>query len=306
MMRTSLTGQTEWASRRGQQESMLAKVWRRFRRHKPAMIGLLILSLIILGCIVAPMLFGYDAYHAPVQLRRQPPSFAHPFGTDELGRDLLMRIWVGGQVSLLIGVSAMLVSILIGTVVGSTAGFYGSWTDNILMRFSDFLLSIPHLFALLLAAQIVRTMNLPEISGGPLPIVVIIGVLSWMGTSRMVRGQFLSLKVKEFIDAAKVSGANNTRIMFRHILPNAVSPIIVSATLQIGNAIITESTLSFLGFGVQPPMPSWGNMLKAAQSQLTIAPWVAIFPGLMILVTVISINYIGDGLRDALDPRHVE
>lgn len=303
---TSTIGQIDWDTRRGKQESMLVMTWRRFRRHKPAMMGLGIISIIILGCVFVPLIIGFDQYNLPLALRRQPPSLAHPFGTDELGRDLLMRIWVGGRVSLSIGVSAMLVSILTGTIVGSTAGFYGGWTDNILMRFSDFLLSIPHLFALLLAAQIVRTMNIPEISGGPLPIIVIIGVLSWMGTSRMVRGQFLALRVKEFIDAARVSGARNSRIMFRHILPNAVSPIIVSATLHIGNAIITESTLSFLGFGVQPPMPSWGNMLKTAQSQMTYAPWVAIFPGLMILLTVISINYIGDGLRDALDPHHVE
>jgi peptide/nickel transport system permease protein len=233
-------------------------------------------------------------------------SFAHLFGTDELGRDLLMRIWVGGRVSLLIGVSAMLISIFIGTIVGAVAGFYGGWIDNLLMRFTDFMLSIPTLFILLLVAQLLRTMNVPEISGGPVPIIVIIGALSWMGAARLVRGQFLSLKAKEFVEAARVAGAKNDRIMWRHILPNAASPIIVAATLRVGNAIITESTLSFLGFGIQPPMPTWGNMLKSAQSQMTTAPWVAIFPGLMIVATVIAINYIGDGLRDALDPRHVE
>ncbi len=298
--------QVDWNARRRNQESMAVMVWRRFRRHKPAMIGLAIVAVIVLGCIFVPFVLGYDPYATHVQIRSQPPSWEHPFGTDELGRDLLMRTWVGGRVSLLIGISSMLISILIGTLLGSSAGFYGGWTDNLLMRFADFLLSIPHLFALLLAAQLVRTMNIPELSGSPIPIVIIIGVLSWMATARMVRGQFLSLKAKEFIDAARVSGAKNSRIMFRHILPNAVSPIIVSATLQIGNAIITESTLSFLGYGVQPPMPSWGNMLKTAQSQMTTAPWLAIFPGVMILLTVMSINYIGDGLRDALDPRHVE
>ena len=285
---------------------MTALVWRRFKRHKPAMFSAAILAIIVVGCVFVPLILGYDPYNAPVELRRQPPSSAHFFGTDELGRDLLMRIWVGGRVSLIIGVAAMSISITIGTFVGAIAGFYGGTVDTLLMRFNDLMLSIPNLFVLLLVAQLLRTMNLPEISGGPLPIIVIIGALSWMGVARLVRGQFLSLKAKEFVDAARVAGAQNNRIMWRHILPNAASPIIVSATLRVGNAIITESTLSFLGFGIQPPMPTWGNMLKNAQSQMTLAPWVAIFPGLFIFVTVVAINYLGDGLRDALDPRHVE
>jgi peptide/nickel transport system permease protein len=285
---------------------MLAMTWRRFNRHKPAMMSLAILAVIVLGSAFAPLILGYDPYHSPVELRFQQVSSAHLFGTDELGRDLLMRIWVGGRVSLVIGVSAMLISIFIGTVVGALAGFYGGWIDNLLMRFTDFMLSIPTLFILLMVSQLLRTMNVPELSGGPLPIIVIIGGLSWMGAARLVRGQFLSLKAKEFVDAARVSGATHGRIMWRHILPNAASPIIVAATLRVGNAIITESTLSFLGFGIQPPMPTWGNMLKSAQSQMTFAPWVAIFPGLMIFATVIAINYIGDGLRDAMDPRHVD
>jgi len=292
-----------WEARGGHQESMTAKTWRRFRKHKPAMFSAAILALIVIGCVFVPLIFGYDPYNAPVELRRQPPSLAHFFGTDELGRDLLMRIWVGGRVSLVIGVAAMLLSITIGTLVGAVAGFYGGKVDTLLMRFNDFMLSIPQLFILLLVAQLLRTMNLPEISGGPIPIIVIIGALSWMGAARLVRGQFLSLKAKEFVDAARIAGARNNRIMWRHILPNAASPIIVSATLRVGNAIITESTLSFLGFGIQPPMPTWGNMLKNAQSQMVIAPWVAIFPGLFIFITVVAINYLGDGLRDALDPR---
>jgi len=285
---------------------MLALMWRRFTKHKPAMLSLLILAIIVVGCVLAPLVVGYDPYNAPVELRRQPPSLAHLFGTDELGRDLLMRIWVGGRVSLVIGVAAMVISISIGTLVGALAGFYGGWLDNGLMRFNDFMLALPHLFILLLAAQLLRTLNVPEISGGPLPIIVIIGALSWMGAARLVRGQFLSLKAKEFVEAARVAGAQNHRIMWRHILPNAASPIIVAATLRVGNAIMTESTLSFLGFGIQPPMPTWGNMLKNAQSQMTLAPWVAIFPGLFIFAAVVAINYVGDGLRDALDPQHVE
>ncbi len=303
---TQNIGKVNWEARGGRQESMAAMTWRRFRKHKPAMFSAAILTIIVVGCVFVPLIFGYDPYNAPVELRRQPPSIAHLFGTDELGRDLLMRIWVGGRVSLIIGVAAMLLSITIGTFVGAVAGFYGGKVDTLLMRFNDFMLSIPQLFILLLVAQLLRTMNLPEISGGPLPIIVIIGALSWMGAARLVRGQFLSLKAKEFVDAARVAGAPNNRIMWRHILPNAASPIIVSATLRVGNAIITESTLSFLGFGVQPPMPTWGNMLKNAQSQMTLAPWIAIFPGLFIFLTVVAINYLGDGLRDALDPRHVE
>ena len=303
---TQNIGKVNWEARGGRQESMAAMTWRRFRKHKPAMFSAAILAIIVIGCVFVPLIFGYDPYNAPVELRRQPPSIAHLFGTDELGRDLLMRIWVGGRVSLIIGVAAMLLSITIGTFVGAVAGFYGGKVDTLLMRFNDFMLSIPQLFILLLVAQLLRTMNLPEISGGPLPIIVIIGALSWMGAARLVRGQFLSLKAKEFVDAARVAGAPNNRIMWRHILPNAASPIIVSATLRVGNAIITESTLSFLGFGVQPPMPTWGNMLKNAQSQMTLAPWIAIFPGLFIFLTVVAINYLGDGLRDALDPRHVE
>ncbi len=285
---------------------MRALVWRRFRKHKPAMFSAAVLALIVIGCVFVPLVLGYDPYNAPVELRRQPPALTHLFGTDELGRDLMMRIWVGGRVSLVIGVAAVFIAITIGTLVGAVAGFYGGKIDNVLMRFNDFMLSIPNLFILLIVAQLLRSLNLPEISGGPVPIIVIIGALSWMGAARLVRGQFLSLKAKEFVDAARIAGAKNNRIMWRHILPNAASPIIVSATLRVGNAILTESTLSFLGFGIQPPMPTWGNMLKNAQSQMVIAPWIAIFPGLFIFITVVAINYLGDGLRDALDPRHVE
>jgi len=293
-------------TRRNQQKSLRAIVWRRFRKHKPAMFSALILTLIVLGCIFVPLILGYDPYNAPVELRRQPPSAAHLFGTDELGRDLLMRIWAGGRVSLMVGVAAMSLAIIIGTLIGALAGYYGGVIDIVLMRFTDFMLSIPNLFLLLIVAQLLRSMNIPELSGGPVPIIAIIGALSWTGAARLVRGQFLALKNKEFVDAAKISGARNRRIIWRHILPNAASPIIVSATLRVGNAILTESTLSYLGFGIQPPMPTWGNMLKNAQSQMTIAPWVAIFPGLFIFITVVAINYLGDGLRDALDPRHVK
>ncbi|MBI3915112.1 MAG: ABC transporter permease [Chloroflexi bacterium] len=288
------------------QESLSALVWRRFLKHKPAVAGLAALIAIFLLCFFVPWLTHYDPGKTNVDIIREPPSLAHIFGTDELGRDLFIRLWDGGRISILIGVATMIVAITIGTVIGSVAGFYGGRVDNLLMRFTDFVLSIPQLFLLLLFAQLLRSTNDPRLSAGPLPIIVIIGILAWTPAARLVRGQFLSLKNKEFVEAAKMSGARNRRIMLRHILPNAASPIIVAATLRVGAAIITESTLSFLGFGVQPPTPTWGNMLKNAQAQMTYAPWTAIFPGLAILVTVLALNYIGDGLRDALDPHHVE
>jgi len=295
----------DWSDRVRPQHSLRALVWRRFLRHRPAVLGLGATTIIVLGCVVVPWVFNYDAGKTQVDIIRNPPSPAHLFGTDELGRDLLVRLWDGGRVSLLIGVATMAIAIILGTLVGALAGYYGKFVDQVLMRFTDFMLSIPQLFLLLIFAQLLRSTNNPQLSGGPMPIIVIIGILSWMPVARLVRGQFLGLKQKEFVEAARMSGTRNMRIMLRHILPNAVSPIIVAATLRVGAAIITESTLSFLGFGVQPPAATWGNMLKNAQAQMTYAPWTAIFPGLAILITVLSINYIGDGLRDALDPRHV-
>lgn len=303
---TSTAIAVDWATRPRPQESMRAKVWRRFRKHKLALMGLGVITAIIALCILIPWIAQYDAGKTHLDIMREPPSVAHPFGTDELGRDLFVRLWDGGRISILIGVATMLMAIIIGTTIGATAGFYGGRVDNILMRFTDYMLSIPQLFLLLIFAQLLRSTNNPALSGGPTPIIVIIGILVWPPIARLVRGQFLSLKAKEFVEAARMSGVKNFRIIFRHILPNAASPIIVAATLRVGAAIITESTLSFLGFGVQPPTATWGNMLKNAQAQMTYAPWTAIFPGLAILVTVLSLNYIGDGLRDALDPHHVE
>lgn len=297
---------TGWPAQKHRPESFRDLVWRRFLKHKPAVTGLGVLASIVLLCLFVPWITQYDPGRTDVEHIRQAPSLQHLFGTDELGRDLFVRMWDGGRISILIGVATMMVAIFIGTLVGSVAGFYGGWVDNLLMRLTDFVLSIPQLFLLLIFAQLLRSTNDPRISAGPAPIILIIGILSWTGAARLVRGQFLALKSKEFVDAARMSGARNARIILRHILPNAASPIIVSATLRIGNAIITESTLSFLGFGVQPPTPTWGNMLKNAQSQMTMAPWTALFPGIAILITVLSLNYIGDGLRDALDPHHVE
>lgn len=283
--------------------SMRQLVWRRFRQHRAAVAGLVMLGLILALCTLVPLVQNYDSLRTNVDRIREAPSLAHIFGTDELGRDLFTRLWAGGRVSLLIGLATMLIAVVIGTVVGALSGFYSGWVDTVLMRFTDFMLSIPTLFLLLLFAQLLRSTNNPTLSGGPLPIVIIIGVLSWMGIARLVRGQFLALKTREFVEAGRALGVGSAGLIFKHILPNAASPIIVAATLRVGAAIITESTLSFLGFGVQPPTPTWGNMLKNAQAQMTYAPWTAIFPGLAIFLTVLSINYIGDGLRDALDPR---
>jgi peptide/nickel transport system permease protein len=285
---------------------MRTMVWRRFRKHKLALAGLGVMTLFVALCIFIPWATQYDPGKTHLDVMRQAPSAAHIFGTDELGRDLFIRLWDGGRISIMIGLATMLIAITIGTLIGATAGYYGGHIDNLLMRFTDYMLSIPQLFLLLILAQLLRSTNNPAISGGPIPIIIIIGVLVWPPVARLVRGQFLSLKAKEFVEAAHMSGARNFRIIFRHILPNAASPIIVAATLRVGAAIITESTLSFLGFGVQPPTATWGNMLKNAQAQMTYAPWTAIFPGLAILLTVLSLNYIGDGLRDALDPHHVE
>jgi peptide/nickel transport system permease protein len=285
---------------------MRTMVWRRFRKHKLAVAGLTTMAVFVALCVLVPWITHYDPGKTELDLIREPPSVAHIFGTDELGRDMFIRLWDGGRISILIGVATMVIAITIGTAIGSVAGFYGGRVDNLLMRFTDFMLSIPQLFLLLIFAQLLRSTNNPTLSGGPMPIIIIIGILVWPPVARLVRGQFLALKEKEFTEAARMSGARNLRIIFRHILPNAASPIIVAATLRVGAAIITESTLSFLGFGVQPPTATWGNMLKNAQAQMTYAPWTAIFPGLAILFTVLSLNYIGDGLRDALDPHHVE
>jgi len=279
-------------------------IWRHFCRHRPAMLGMITILVLALGAICVPVISPYDPIATQLEYRFEPPSLAHPMGTDELGRDLLTRILYGARASLSIGILAVLVAITIGTVVGATAGFYGRAIDNILMRFTDFMLAFPTLFLLILLTLILRSFNIPELSTGILPIVLVIGLLSWMTVARLVRASFLSLKEKEFVEAARCSGASDLRLIIRHILPNAISPIIVAATLRIASAIITESGLSYLGFGVQPPVPTWGNMLKNAQAQMTYAPWTAIFPGLMIFIAVIAINYIGDGLRDALDPYH--
>ena len=291
-----------------EEETLLALTWRHFRKHKMAVIGMITLGFLILACIIGPIVTPYEIENSTLRERYQAPTLAHPFGTDDLGRDLLTRILAGGRISITIGVMSMVVALSIGITIGSIAGFYGGRVDNILMRFTDIMLTLPRLFLLILMVLILRGLDWQYMqeSGGIVAIILVIGVLSWMGIARLVRGSFLSLREMEFVEAARSLGLSNRRIIVRHILPNAITPVIVAATLGMARAIIAESGLSFLGFGVQLPTPTWGNMLSNAQQEMLRGHmWMAIFPGLMIFLTVISINYIGDGLRDALDPRHV-
>jgi len=254
---------------------------------------------------LVPWLSPFDPDKPQLATQLRPPSLGHLLGTDDLGRDLLTRILYGGRISMSIGVLAMTLAVVIGAAVGAIAGYYGGLVDSLSMRFTDLMLSIPGLFLLILLTLLLRNFPIPFLRGGVLAIVLAIALLSWMSVARLVRAAFLSLKTGDFVEAARALGASNVRIIVRHILPNAASAIIVAATLRVASSIITESGLSYLGFGVQLPTPTWGNMLRNAQDQMITAPWTAIFPGVFIFVTVIAINYIGDGLRDALDPRHM-
>jgi peptide/nickel transport system permease protein len=280
------------------QRSQWTMAFERFRAHRPAVAGVFVLGTLAFLSAAAPLVSPYDPDKIALLLIYDPPSLAHPFGTDDLGRDLATRILYGGRVSLAIGLLAVTVAVSIGTLVGVIAGYYGRWIDSLLMRFVDMMYSFPRLFLLILFGVFFKGMTIGV-------IVLVLGVLSWMTTSRLVRASFLSLKHREFVEAARCVGARDRRIIVRHILPNSIAPIIVAATLGVAAAIIAESTLSFLGLGIQPPTSSWGNMLNHATTDMDKAPWIAIFPGLFIFLAVVSINFIGDGLRDALDPRHV-
>jgi peptide/nickel transport system permease protein len=284
--------------------------WRRFRRHKPAIFGIIVLVIMFLYAFGGSFaLTEKYANHTDTTLRLLPPSAAHPFGTDTIGRDVLARSIYGGQISLLIGLTAVIVETVLGILVGALAGYYGGVVDSILMRITEAMLNIPEIFLLIVMAKFFGG-KIPEInimgriySGSVVVIVVIIGLTSWMYLARIVRAEFLSLKENEFVLAARATGTKNLGIIFRHILPNSIAPIIVSATLGVANAILAEAYISFLGLGVQPPTATWGNMLDGANNYLSDAPWLWFFPGLLIVLTVLSINFLGDGMRDALDPR---
>ena len=269
--------------------------WRRFRRHKLAMVSAVVLLIIGLSALLAPLLTSYTFSQQDLTSTIQGPSWKHLFGTDTLGRDQFTRVLYGGRVSLAVGIAVAASATLIGTVVGSIAGFYGGKIDNLLMRVTDLFLSIPFLVILIMGSLL--------LGGSILDIVIVLAAFFWMADARIVRGIYLSLKEKEFVEAARASGASNRRIIFNEMLPNAMGPIIVSTTLSVAAAILTESVLSFLGFGIQPPTPTWGNLLDAAKDLAVVAPWLIIFPGLAILLTVLCVNFLGDGLRDALDPQ---
>lgn len=283
-------------------ETMASLVWRRFRRHPGAMVGAVILTILIISILLAG-LSPYDPEISDIKNRFQPPSWAHLFGTDGLGRDVLVRVLYGGRVSLTVGFLVVAITLSIGVPIGSAAGYFGGWVDNILSKLIDATLSLPALMFMILLAAILREINLPFLkSNSALTIALVLGVLSWPTVARLVRAVFLTFREMEYVTAAKALGASNLRIIISEILPNGLGPIIVESTLGIGYAIMEESTLSFLGFGIMPPTPSWGNLLDNAQEHLSEYAWLAIFPGLMIFLTIISINFIGDGLRDALDP----
>lgn len=247
-------------------------------------------------CVLVPLFVPESASNrVDTTLFRAPPSLERPFGSDDVGRDILWRSIYGGRISLAVGALSISIALTLGVLLGSISGFYGRWVDNLIMRFTDAMLSIPGLFLLIVLTRIL---------GSTVPtIILVIGLVSWMPVTRIVRANFLSLKEQEFVLAARAVGLSDLPIIFRHMLPNALAPVVVWATLGVGHAIILEASASFLGLGVQPPTASWGSMLNRAQGLLTVAPWVAIFPGLLILTTVMAINFLGDGLRDALDPR---
>jgi peptide/nickel transport system permease protein len=284
--------------------------WLKFRRHKMALVGVGILILMILYCTIGSFIFSEKfANYNDTGIALQPPSRVHPFGTDVIGRDILARTIYGGQISLLIGLIAVMLETTMGILIGAASGYFGGLVDNLLMRFTEAILIIPQIFLLLVMAKFFAG-NIPnltilgrEFSGSVVVIIAIIGLTSWPYLARIVRAEFLTLKESEFVLAARATGSSTLDIIFRHILPNSIAPIVVSATLGVANAITLEAYISFLGLGVRPPTATWGNMLEGAYNYIENAYWLWLFPGLLILLIVLSINFVGDGLRDALDPR---
>jgi peptide/nickel transport system permease protein len=269
--------------------------WKNLKRNRMAMAGLaLVLGLFVVS-FFAHWLSPYDPNSIDLKQVLMPPSHAHLLGTDTLGRDVLSRIIYGSRVSLKVGFVAVGLATLIGLVVGALAGYYGGWVDAALMRLVDLMLCFPAFFLILAVIAVLE----PSIWN----IMAVIGLTSWMGVARLVRAEFLSLREREFVIAARALGASDLRLIMRHMLPNALAPVMVSATLGVAGAILTESALSFLGLGVQPPTPSWGNILTAGKDNIEIAWWLSVFPGLAILITVMSYNLLGEGIREAIDPR---
>jgi len=278
-------------------ETQLQRLWRRFSNHKLAVIGGCIVLILLISAIFADFIAPHDPLDLDTSRRFIEPftNFDYILGTDEMGRDTFARLLHGGRISLIVGIAAMFATVVTGLLVGLVSGYYGGKIDNILMRFTDTILCFPQVFLLLILAAFIT----PTV----LSIALIIGFTSWMEVARIIRAQIQYIKKQDFIEASFALGASAPRIMFRELLPNAMAPVLVSATLNVANAVLMESYISFLGYGIQPPLASWGNMLTNAQAYFDLSPWLAILPGIMITLTVMSFNFLGDGLRDALDPR---
>ncbi len=273
-------------------------IWRRFRRHRLALVGGAILILLYILAIATPWIAPYGYAHIDFTAFNQPPSLHHPMGTDRLGRDQLTRIMYGGRISLALGLSVGIFSTLLGGTIGIFSGYYGRFVDVATMGFVDFMLTLPFLPLLLVAGSIFRF--------SPVTIIIALVLLLWPRMARLVRGQVLAIREQEYVLAAKAVGVSNTKIMLRHILPNVIGVMVVEATLIVALAILVESAISYLGLGIQPPTPSWGNLLQDARTTMTQQWWLAVFPGLMIVITALCVNFLGDGMRDALDPKAVE
>ena len=284
------------------------EAWKRFRRHRMAVVSLVVLAVLVAAVVFGPLVWKLAINDIDFKARLATPTGTHPLGTDDLGQDLLARMLYGGRISMAVGLAAMLMSIFVGVLIGAVAGISRGWLDAALMWFTDLFLSLPQLPLLLLVIYLFRDQLKntfgPEV-GVFILIVLVIGGFRWMPVARLVRAQFFSLREKEFVEAARALGASVPRQVLRHILPNALGPVIVAGTIDVAAAIIAESTLSFLGLGFPPDIPTWGRILFDSKDYLDIAPHWAIFPGLAIFLTVLTINFIGDGLRDALDPRRV-
>ncbi|MCF8053795.1 MAG: ABC transporter permease [Deltaproteobacteria bacterium] len=277
---------------------MSSSGWSRLLKNRMALSGLIIVGSVCAIALLAETLAPYCPNAIDVHSILLPPSFTHPLGTDQLGRDVLSRMIWGAEISLKVGLVATGLSLVIGTMLGMLAGYYGGWVDSLIMRFVDIMLCFPSLFLVLAVIAFLE----PSI----INIMVVIGLTSWMGIARLVRADFISLKERDFVLAARAVGASDMRIIFHHILPNAMASILVAATLGVAGAILAESALSFLGIGVQPPTPSWGNILMGGKDNMDIAWWLSVFPGLAIVITVIAYNLLGEGIRDALDPRIID
>lgn len=293
----SVEARWQRASRRSRSPGVWHEAWERFSRNRRAMLGLWLLMVLALSTLLAPVLTPHDPETVDVAAAELPPGPGHPLGTDELGRDVLARLLYGGRVSLTVGLAAVALYVMIGVALGAAAGYHGGWVDSLIMRVTDAVMIIPFFPLALTMAAVFRP--------GLYTTMMVLGLLGWTGVCRLVRGEFLTLREREYVEAARAEGASDLRIVFRHILPNAMGPVAVAATLGVASAIMSEAGLSFLGFGVQPPTPSWGNMLASALSlrALLLQPWLWVPPGLMIFAAVLAVNLVGEGLREALDPQ---